>query len=154
MPRLSLLPRTSRIVALCSAANFINAADRVIMPIAIVPMTDEFKWNLHWQGWILSAFAFGYFTSQVSKQIPTICDKWKIRKLLLWLFKCCHQSAVSLIIKGDHMELAVWKLLLSLRLVRRIWVKIYFEFIHRCKIFGSLIKNFTAEGEFAFFPFD
>jgi hypothetical protein len=60
-----MLPRTSRIVALCSAANFINAADRVIMPIAIVPMTDEFKWNLYWQGWILSAFAFGYFTSQV-----------------------------------------------------------------------------------------
>ncbi|XP_046416525.1 sodium-dependent phosphate transport protein 1, chloroplastic-like isoform X1 [Neodiprion fabricii] len=65
MPRLSMLPRTSRIVALCSAANFINAADRVIMPIAIVPMTDQYRWNLHWQGWILSAFAFGYFTSQV-----------------------------------------------------------------------------------------
>ncbi|KAK6622185.1 hypothetical protein RUM44_001992 [Polyplax serrata] len=60
-----MLAKTSRIVALCSAANFINAADRVIMPIAIVPMTDEFKWNLHWQGWILSAFAFGYFTSQI-----------------------------------------------------------------------------------------
>ncbi|KAL7294169.1 sodium-dependent phosphate transport protein 1, chloroplastic-like [Trichogramma pretiosum] len=65
MPRLSMLPRTSRIVALCSAANFINAADRVIMPIAIVPMTDEYKWNLHWQGWIHSAFAFGYFSSQI-----------------------------------------------------------------------------------------
>jgi hypothetical protein len=60
-----MLAKTSRIVALCSIANFINAADRVIMPIAIVPMTDEFKWSLHWQGWILSAFAFGYFTSQV-----------------------------------------------------------------------------------------
>ncbi|XP_054276843.1 uncharacterized protein LOC128995928 [Macrosteles quadrilineatus] len=58
-------PKTSRIVGLCSIANFINAADRVIMPIAIVPMTDQFKWSLHWQGWILSAFAFGYFTSQV-----------------------------------------------------------------------------------------
>jgi len=65
MAKFRMLPRTSRIVALCSAANFINAADRVIMPIAIVPMTDEFKWNLYWQGWILSAFAFGYFTSQV-----------------------------------------------------------------------------------------
>lgn len=66
MARFRMLPRTSRIVALCSAANFINAADRVIMPIAIVQMTDEYKWNLHWQGWILSAFAFGYFTSQVT----------------------------------------------------------------------------------------
>ncbi|EFN76999.1 Probable anion transporter 2, chloroplastic [Harpegnathos saltator] len=65
MPRFRMLPRTSQIVALCSAANFINAADRVIMPIAIVPMTDEFKWNLYLQGWILSAFAFGYFTSQI-----------------------------------------------------------------------------------------
>ncbi|KAL2739470.1 hypothetical protein V1477_010859 [Vespula maculifrons] len=65
MSKFRMLPRTSRIVALCSAANFINAADRVIMPIAIVLMTDEFKWNLHWQGWILSAFAFGYFTSQI-----------------------------------------------------------------------------------------
>ncbi|XP_034944346.1 sodium-dependent phosphate transport protein 1, chloroplastic-like [Chelonus insularis] len=65
MPRLKLLPRTSRIVALCSAANFINAADRVIMPLAIVDMTNEYKWNLYWQGWILSAFAFGYFTSQI-----------------------------------------------------------------------------------------
>lgn len=67
MAKFRMLPRTSRIVALCSAANFINAADRVIMPIAIVPMTDEFKWNLYWQGWILSAFAFGYFTSQVDR---------------------------------------------------------------------------------------
>nr|XP_023019992.1 probable anion transporter 4, chloroplastic [Leptinotarsa decemlineata] len=57
--------RTSRIVALCSFANFINSADRVIMPIAIVPMTDIFNWTLHSQGWILSAFAFGYFTSQI-----------------------------------------------------------------------------------------
>lgn len=66
MPHHKMLAKTSRIVSLCSIANFINAADRVIMPIAIVPMTDEFKWSLHWQGWILSAFAFGYFTSQVS----------------------------------------------------------------------------------------
>ncbi|XP_064476855.1 uncharacterized protein LOC135390843 [Ornithodoros turicata] len=60
-----MLARTSRTIALCSLANFINAADRIIMPIAIIPMTDEYKWNLHWQGWILSAFAFGYITSQV-----------------------------------------------------------------------------------------
>jgi len=52
-------------VALCSAANFINAADRVIMPIAIIQMTDEFKWNLHGQGWVLSAFAVGYMSSMV-----------------------------------------------------------------------------------------
>lgn len=61
--------RTSRIVALCSLANFINSADRVIMPIAIVPMTDIFNWSLHTQGSILSAFAFGYFSSQILGRI-------------------------------------------------------------------------------------
>lgn len=73
MPPYKMLPRTSRIVALCSLANFINAADRVIMPITIIPMTEEFKWSLQWQGWILSAFAFGYFTSQVTMKffLPT-----------------------------------------------------------------------------------
>ncbi|KAK7025601.1 hypothetical protein SK128_025360 [Halocaridina rubra] len=55
----------SKVVLLCSVANFVNAADRVLMPLAIVPMTREFKWSLYWQGWILSAFAFGYFTSQI-----------------------------------------------------------------------------------------
>uniref|UniRef100_A0A1Y1KHB5 Major facilitator superfamily (MFS) profile domain-containing protein n=1 Tax=Photinus pyralis TaxID=7054 RepID=A0A1Y1KHB5_PHOPY len=63
--RIHWLSRTSKIVALCSAANFINSADRVLMPIAIVPMTDQFHWTLHAQGWILSAFACGYFTSQL-----------------------------------------------------------------------------------------
>lgn len=65
MVRIHILPQSSKIVTLCSIANFINAADRVLMPIAIIPMTDEFKWNLHWQGWILSTFAIGYFISQV-----------------------------------------------------------------------------------------
>lgn len=55
----------THIVVLCSIANFINAADRVIMPIALIPMTNYFKWTMHWQGWILSAFAFGYLSSQV-----------------------------------------------------------------------------------------
>ncbi|XP_014673005.1 PREDICTED: ascorbate transporter, chloroplastic-like [Priapulus caudatus] len=62
---MSAPPSVTRTIALCSIANLINAADRIIMPIAIVPMTDEFKWNLHWQGWILSSFAFGYISSQI-----------------------------------------------------------------------------------------
>jgi len=57
--------KTSSTIALCSLANLINAADRVIMPIAIIQMSAEFKWNLHEQGWILSAFAIGYLSSQV-----------------------------------------------------------------------------------------
>lgn len=61
------MTRMSRTVALCCLANFVNAADRVLMPIAIVPMSDEYRWSLLWQGWILSAFAVGYITSQVSR---------------------------------------------------------------------------------------
>jgi len=35
------------------------------MPIAIVPMADEYNWDLHGQGWVLSSFAVGYMSSQV-----------------------------------------------------------------------------------------
>jgi hypothetical protein len=59
--------KTSSTIALCSIANFINAADRVIMPIAIIQMKDHFNWDLHGQGWVLSAFAVGYMSSMVSK---------------------------------------------------------------------------------------
>ena len=67
-----MLTRPSHIIALCSMANFINSADRVIMPIAIVPMSDKFKWDLHGQGWVLSSFAVGYMSSQV-KHIHVVC---------------------------------------------------------------------------------
>ena len=39
------------------------------MPIAIIPMTDEFKWDMHGQGWVLSCFAVGYMSSQVGTQV-------------------------------------------------------------------------------------
>ena len=63
--------KASSTIALASAANFINAADRVIMPIAIIQMTDEFKWDLHGQGWVLSAFAVGYMSSMVRFDLNT-----------------------------------------------------------------------------------
>ncbi|CAB3376161.1 Hypothetical predicted protein [Cloeon dipterum] len=66
MIRIQFFPKSFRLVLLCSVANFINAADRVIMPIAIIQMTDEFNWSLHTQGWILSAFSVGYLTSQLA----------------------------------------------------------------------------------------
>ncbi|XP_002742420.1 uncharacterized protein LOC100367151 [Saccoglossus kowalevskii] len=64
-PRMARISKTTKIVALCSLANFVNAADRVIMPIAVVPMTKQFNWDLQEQGWVLSAFAFGYISSQI-----------------------------------------------------------------------------------------
>ncbi|KAK2169695.1 hypothetical protein NP493_1179g00016 [Ridgeia piscesae] len=57
--------KTSSTVALCSLASFVNSADRVIMPIAIIQLTDEFKWDMHGQGWVLSAFAVGFMSSMV-----------------------------------------------------------------------------------------
>lgn len=74
MVKIHILPRSSQVVTLCSIANFINAADRVLMPIAIIPMTDEFKWNLYWQGWILSAFAVGYFTRYAYIMVCAVCS--------------------------------------------------------------------------------
>lgn len=59
------MTKTQYLIFLCGMANFINAADRVIMPIAIVPMSDLYDWDLKLQGWILSAFAYGYISSQV-----------------------------------------------------------------------------------------
>ena len=55
-------------------ANFINAADRVIMPIAVVPMSDDYHWNMGVQGWILSAFAYGYISSQVRPSKKETCS--------------------------------------------------------------------------------
>jgi len=60
-----MLISTSRTVALCSFSNLINAADRAIMPIAILQMAPEFNWDMHAQGWIMSAFPIGYFSSQI-----------------------------------------------------------------------------------------
>ncbi|CAH8870353.1 unnamed protein product [Trichobilharzia szidati] len=54
-----------RIVFLCCLANFINSADRVIIPIVIIPMANRFGWNLHQYGWILSSFSVGYLVSMV-----------------------------------------------------------------------------------------
>lgn len=58
--------KTSSTIGLCAFANFINAADRVILPIAIIQMSQQFHWDLHGQGWLLSAFAIGYMSSMVS----------------------------------------------------------------------------------------
>lgn len=62
------LTHMQQIVILCSAANFINAADRVIMPTAIVQMSELYKWDMHNQGWILSSFSVGYMASGVSSK--------------------------------------------------------------------------------------
>lgn len=59
------LTKNAKMIGLCSMANFINSADRVIMPIAIIQMSSQFGWSLHDQGWILSAFSIGYMSSML-----------------------------------------------------------------------------------------
>ncbi|CAH8647770.1 unnamed protein product [Schistosoma margrebowiei] len=54
-----------KIVFLCCLANFINAADRVIMPIVIIPISNHFGWNLHQYGLVLSSFSVGYLGSMI-----------------------------------------------------------------------------------------
>lgn len=53
-----------RLVGVCAFANLLNQADRVILPIAVIPMTETFKWSLAERGLVLSAFAYGYIVSQ------------------------------------------------------------------------------------------
>lgn len=82
------------IVFLCCWANFINAADRVIMPIAIIPISDAFGWDLHQHGWVLSAFSVGYFSSMVSYMFNLIFldNWWKCSSSFWWQFSssfCC-----------------------------------------------------------------
>lgn len=61
-----MVTKASKTIVLCSIANFVNSADRVIMPIAIISIADQYKLDLHNQGWVLSSFAVGYMSSQVS----------------------------------------------------------------------------------------
>lgn len=82
-----MLISTSRTVALCAFSNLINAADRAIMPIAILQMAPEFNWDMHSQGWLMSAFPIGYFSSQVKHELGQInvfiCGEFELIFLLL-----------------------------------------------------------------------
>ncbi|ESO09538.1 hypothetical protein HELRODRAFT_97629 [Helobdella robusta] len=77
-------------IALCSVANFINSADRVIMPIAIIQMSSEFSWDLHDQGWIHSAFSIGYMSSMlVGGSAPRKYSGKKVLSLAVFIWSLC-----------------------------------------------------------------
>ena len=57
--------QVSSSIILCTLASFLNSADRVIMPIAIVQLSEEYNLSLHNQGMILSAFSVGFMSSMV-----------------------------------------------------------------------------------------
>ena len=52
-------------VLLASLANALNQADRVIMPIAAIPMAAELGWTMMDKGVVISAFAYGYICVQL-----------------------------------------------------------------------------------------
>ena len=56
---------TLAVIALGTAANFLNQADRLIMPIAIIPMAEELNWSMLTRGYVLSSFFYGYITMQL-----------------------------------------------------------------------------------------
>eukprot|EP01059_Diplonema_ambulator_P008769 TRINITY_DN18516_c0_g1_i1.p1 TRINITY_DN18516_c0_g1~~TRINITY_DN18516_c0_g1_i1.p1 ORF type:complete len:432 (+),score=67.27 TRINITY_DN18516_c0_g1_i1:42-1298(+) len=65
-PTSAYTPKEQWMVVLLSAtANLVNQADRIVMSIAIVPMSYELGLRAYDQGWILSSFAYGYITTQV-----------------------------------------------------------------------------------------
>ena len=53
------------IIAMCFAATFVCYIDRVNISVAIIPMADDYGWNLETQGYILSSFYIGYLLMQI-----------------------------------------------------------------------------------------
>ena len=53
-------------IAMCFAAVFVCYIDRVNISIAIIPMSEEFGWDVTTQGAILSSFYIGYLLMQIS----------------------------------------------------------------------------------------
>ena len=53
------------IVAMCFAATFVCYIDRVNISVAIIPMAEDYGWNLETQGYILSSFYIGYLMMQI-----------------------------------------------------------------------------------------
>ncbi|MAR28096.1 MAG: MFS transporter [Gammaproteobacteria bacterium] len=53
------------IIAMCFAATFVCYIDRVNISVAIIPMAEDYGWNLETQGYILSSFYIGYLMMQI-----------------------------------------------------------------------------------------
>ena len=63
---MSSWPVRYNIVALAAAAVFICYIDRVIISIAIIPMSADYGWNSEQQGLVLSSFFLGYLLTQIA----------------------------------------------------------------------------------------
>lgn len=65
----SSVPDRYVMIALCALCTCINYADRVNMSVAIIPMSQAFKLNLHEQSIVLSSFFLGYIPMQLGGAI-------------------------------------------------------------------------------------
>ena len=53
------------VILMCCAATFICYIDRVNISVAIIPMAEQYNWDLETQGTVLSSFYVGYLLMQV-----------------------------------------------------------------------------------------
>lgn len=53
------------VIAMCFAATFVCYIDRVNISVAIIPMSEEFGWDVRTQGAILSSFYVGYLVMMI-----------------------------------------------------------------------------------------
>ena len=53
------------VILMCCAATFICYLDRVSISVAIIPMAEQYNWDLQTQGTVLSSFYVGYLLMQV-----------------------------------------------------------------------------------------
>ena len=53
------------VILMCFAATFVCYIDRVNISVAIIPMAEQFDWDITTQGAILSSFYIGYLLMQI-----------------------------------------------------------------------------------------
>lgn len=53
------------VILMCCAATFVCYIDRVNISVAIIPMAEQFNWNVETQGRILASFYIGYLVMQI-----------------------------------------------------------------------------------------
>jgi hypothetical protein len=63
----------SAVITLCFFATFVCYIDRVDISAAIIPMTEEFGWDLQTQGCVLSSLYIGNLCKSV---VATALIKW------------------------------------------------------------------------------
>jgi MFS family permease len=53
------------VILMCFAATFVCYIDRVNISVAIIPMAEQFDWDLETQGRVLASFYLGYLVMQI-----------------------------------------------------------------------------------------